>query len=275
MSLGHGIGLRKDHFTELLESGLGEGVDWFEIISENFFPPGGRPWAILDEVRKEVPIVMHGVSMGIGDPGPVPEPYMAELIALMERVEPAIVSDHLCWCGYGGETSHDLLPLPYTEEALAHVSRKVEQVQDRLGRRFVLENPSSYLTFCASTIPEHEFMSALVDRTGCGLLLDVNNVYVSSKNHGFDPIEYIRAMPKGAVEQIHLAGHTDHGWFLLDSHIGPVPDPVWDLYGEAVRHLGAVPTLVEWDDEIPPYAEVAAEAACARALEARVLKGGG
>ncbi|MBI2375064.1 MAG: DUF692 domain-containing protein [Deltaproteobacteria bacterium] len=269
-SLGHGIGLRRDHYAHLLQLGP-SGVDWFEVISENFFEPGGRPWAALERVRRDLPVVLHGVSMGIGNAGHVPETYLEKLSALIDRVEPPLVSDHLCWTSDAGINSHDLLPLPYTEETLERVAENVAHVQDRLGRRILLENPSSYVTFAASTIPEWELLMAIVKRTGCGLLLDVNNVYVSGKNHGFDPETYIRAIDPACVEQVHLAGHTDHGWFLLDSHIGPVPPPVWSLYRFAVQHLGPVPTLIEWDEAIPTYAEVVAESERARSIEREIL----
>ncbi len=268
--LGHGIGLRRDHYTHLLQHGPSR-VDWFEVISENFFEPGGRPWAALERVRRDVPIVLHGVSMGIGNAERVPESYLSRLQTLISRIEPPLVSDHLCWTSHRGVNSHDLLPLPYTEEALDRVSDHVSDVQDRLGRRILLENPSSYVAFGASTIPEWELLMAIVKRTGCGLLLDVNNVFVSSRNHGFDPITYIQAIDPRCVEQIHLAGHTDHGWFLLDSHIGPVPPQVWSLYRFAVQRFGHVPTLVEWDEAIPEFEVVVAESERARTIEAEVL----
>jgi uncharacterized protein len=263
---GHGIGLRRQHFGHLLENPV-EGVDWFEIITENFFEPGGRPWAVLEKVRSQVPVVLHGVSLAIGNTAPIPEDYYHALETLIRRAEPAWISDHLCWGGHGGHNSHDLLPLPYTEECLRHVISRVQHVQDRLGRQILLENPSSYLTFNASTLTEWEFLKHVAEEADCGILLDVNNVFVSARNHGFDAHEYIAAIPGDRVGQIHLAGHTDHGKFVLDSHIGPIPDPVWELYAYALQRMGPKPTLVEWDDEVPHLDIVAAESARARRLE--------
>ncbi|MEW6776866.1 MAG: DUF692 domain-containing protein [Bdellovibrionota bacterium] len=271
IQLGHGIGLRNVHFGHLLEKGP-SGVSWFEVISENFFEPGGRPWAVLDKVRAEVPIICHGVSLGIGNTAPLSEPYLKSLQALYERIEPAWVSDHLCWGGRQGHYGHDLWPLPYTEEALSHVVRKVDQLQERLGRQFMLENVSSYVTFCESTMPEWEFLSEIARRTDCGILLDVNNVYVSSKNHSFDAKKYIDAIPPEQVGQIHLAGHTDKGTHLLDTHVGPVPGPVWDLYLYTVERMGQVPALIEWDEDIPDYGTVVAESRKAAQLEREALR---
>ncbi|HUS65582.1 MAG TPA: DUF692 domain-containing protein [Kofleriaceae bacterium] len=273
-NLGHGIGLRVAHFAELLEHGLdrGAGVDWFEIISENFFEPGGRPWAVLEKVRRDVPVVMHGVSMGIGSVDPVPDDYLAQLAATARRAEPAWISDHLCWGGFGGHYAHDLLPLPYTEEALAHVTAQVLRVQDRLARPIMLENVSSYVELAASQMTEWEFIAELARRTDCGILLDVNNVYVSARNHGFDPHAYIAGIPPERVGQLHLAGHTDHGDYIVDTHVGPVPDPVWTLYQDVVRHVGPVATLIEWDEGTPDLGTVAREARRAAALEAEARR---
>ena len=268
--VGHGVGLRRTHFAHVLERGPHD-VDWMEVISENFFAPGGRPWAVLERVRREVPVVLHGVSMALGNAGGVPQAYLSQLAALVERVEPVCVSDHLCWGGYGGHYAHDLLPLPYTEEALGHVVEQVTRVQERLRRRIMVENVSSYVRFAASQIPEQEFLVAVAERADCGILLDVNNVFVSARNHGFDAEAYIDAIPTARIGQLHLAGHTDHGTFLLDSHVGPVPSPVWDLYRHTVRRHGPVASLVEWDDEIPAYEAVVAERAMAAQIEAEVL----
>ncbi len=269
-SIGHGIGLRTAHYARLLEEGTGE-IDWFEIVSENFFEPGGRPWAVLERVRRDAPVVAHGVSLGIGDTDPLDAKYLASLRALFARIEPAWVSDHLCWGALGGARTHDLLPLPHTEEALVHVAARVAEVQERLGRRIVLENVSSYVTFRASTMPEWEFVSEVARRADCGILLDVNNVYVNAKNHGFDAKRYIDEIAHERVAQIHLAGHSDRGSYLFDTHVGPVPDAVWELYRRAVRCCGAVPTLVEWDDDVPALDLVAAEACRARAIEREEL----
>ena len=264
--LGHGIGLRLAHFEHILEHGV-SGVDWFEVISENFFEPGGRPWAVLDKVRAAVPVVLHGVSMGIGSPEPVPDSYLDSLAAVIDRTEPAWVSDHLCWGGVGGRYSHDLLPLPYTEEALDHVARQIDRVQERIGRAILMENVSSYVAFAASAMSEWEFIAELARRTDCGILLDVNNVFVSARNHGFSAEDYVDAIPAERIGQVHLAGHTDRGDYLFDSHVGPVPQPVWELYARVVRRVGRVASLVEWDEGTPAYEIVAAEAHKAAALE--------
>jgi uncharacterized protein (UPF0276 family) len=272
-NIGHGIGLRTAHYTRLLD-GPATGVDWFEVISENFFEPGGRPWAVLERVRSQVPVVAHGVSLGIGDADALDPRYISALRALVERLEPAWVSDHLCWGSLDGHRAHDLLPLPYTEEALVHVVARVVEVQDLLRRRIVLENVSSYLAYRASTIPEWEFLREVARRADCGILLDVNNVYVSARNLGFDAARYIDEIPADRVAQVHLAGHTDHGSYLFDTHVGPVPAPVWELYRRAVRRFGAVSTLVEWDERVPTFDMVAAEAARARRIEAEELVDG-
>ena len=270
--LGHGIGLRSKHFGHLLEHGV-SGVDWFEIISENFFEPGGRPWAALDKVRAQVPVVMHGVSLGIGNSDPISDKYMEQLTTLAARVEPAWISDHLCWGANGGHYSHDLLPLPYTEEALAHTIERVNAVQDRLKRPLMLENVSSYVSFRSSTMTEWEFVNEVARRTDSGILLDVNNIYVSSKNHGFSAETYLDAIDVERVGQIHLAGHTVYETHILDSHIGPVPSPVWDLYRRAVKRFGRVPTLIEWDEGIPDYETLVDESRRAVELEKEALRG--
>jgi len=267
---GHGIGLRRHHFAEILEHGP-VGVPWMELISENFFEPGGRPWAVLERVRREVPVVLHGVAMGLGNVDGVRADYLDRLAALVERVEPAVVSDHLCWGAHGDHVAHDLLPLPYTEEAARHVAEQIARAQDRLRRQILIENVSSYVQFRASELSEVEFLGLVLERADAGLLLDVNNVYVSARNHGFSAEAYLDAIPAARVGQIHLAGHTDKGSFLLDTHVGPVPDPVWALYRRAVERFGPVPTLVEWDEAVPDYATVRAEAERAAAIEAEVL----
>jgi uncharacterized protein (UPF0276 family) len=266
--LGHGIGLRPKHYPQVLQ---GVRADWFEAISENFMIRGGRPLAVLDRVRADTPVVLHGVSLCVGSTDPLNAEYLGELRALIARIEPAWVSDHLCWGSHGGRYAHDLLPLPYTEEALAHVVDRVRRVQDRLGRRILLENVSSYVTFTHSTMPEWTFLAAVAQGADCGILLDVNNVFVSAVNHGFAAGDYLAGLPADRIGQIHLAGHSDHGTHLLDTHDAPVRDDVWDLYRDAVRRFGPVSTLVEWDDRIPPIAEVLAEAERARATEAETL----
>ena len=226
--LGCGVGLRTQHF-EVITSEWPKSIDWFEGISENFMDSGGRPLYILEEVRKHYPIALHGVSLSIGSTDPLNQEYLKKLKALVDRIDPAIVSDHLCWTGVDGEVLHDLLPLPYTEEALEHVANRVNQVQDSIGRRMLIENVSTYITYKHSTMPEWEFLTAITKKTGCGLLLDINNIYVNAFNHGFDPKDFIDAVPAEAVGQFHLAGHTDMGKFLFDTHSKPVIGPVWDL----------------------------------------------
>jgi uncharacterized protein (UPF0276 family) len=270
-NLGHGIGLRTTHFPHYLAQGA-QGIDWVEIISENFFEPGGRPWSVLEKVRAEVPVVAHGVSLGIGSVDPLSEDYLKSLQRLVERIQPAWVSDHLCWGGYAGKYAHDLLPLPYTEEALAHIVERIERVQDRLGRQILLENVSSYVAYAESAMPEWEFLTELTRRADCGILLDVNNVYVSAFNHGFPAERYIDAIPADRIGQVHLAGHTDRGTYLFDSHIGPVPDPVWTLFRRLTERIGAVPTLVEWDEDIPPYEVVVADSQRAAEMTREVLR---
>ena len=263
-ALGYGVGLRPPHYGHVL--GTRPAVDWFEVISENFMVAGGRPLDVLQQVRADYPIVLHGVSLSIGSVDPVRTDYLARLRALAERIEPAWISDHVCWTGVGGHNLHDLLPLPYTEEALAHVVERVRRVQDALGRRIALENVSSYLSFCDSALSEWEFLAALAERADCAILLDVNNVFVSAFNHGFDARRYLDGVPVERVVQFHLAGHSDHGAYLLDTHDHPVRDEVWQLYATAVRRFGAVSTLVEWDDEIPAFERLHAEARRAAAV---------
>ncbi len=267
--LGHGVGLRTQHYATVLDEH--PRVDWFEVISENFMVAGGNPRRVLRQVRERYPVVLHGVSLSIGSVDPLDPRYLDELAALAAETEPAWVSDHLCWSSVGGNFSHDLLPLPYTEEALAHVAARVQQVQDKLKRQILIENVSSYVTFTQSTLTEWQFLAELCQRADCGLLLDVNNVFVSAFNHGFDANEFIDGIPVGRVAQIHLAGHSDYGTHLLDTHDHSVCDGVWTLYRRAVERFGRVSTLVEWDDQIPPFDEVLAESKKAAAIEREVL----
>lgn len=262
-NLGLGVGLRTTHFPHILAQQ--PAVDWFEIISENFMDSGGRPRHVLNQIAERYPVVMHGVSLSVGSTDPLNFDYLGRLRKLAREVNARWVSDHLCWTGVAGRNTHDLLPLPLNEETLRHVVARVRTVQDFLERPLVLENPSSYVGFAASTMPEWEFLARLADETGCGLLLDVNNVYVSSVNHDFDPEEYIRGIPGDRVVQFHLAGHTHCGTHIVDTHDGPVVDPVWDLYRLAHRHTGGAATLLEWDAKIPPFPEVHAEVLKARA----------
>ena len=270
--LGHGIGLRPPHYPQVLDGSIR--ADWFEVISENLMSRGGRPLAVLERARTLAPVVLHGVSLSLGGVDELRADYLADLERLIDRYQPAWVSDHLCWGTSAGRWAHDLLPLPYTEEALAHVAARVRRVQDRLGRRILVENVSSYVTYAHSTMPEWTFLAALAEQADCGILLDVNNVYVSAVNHGFDPRAYLAGIPASRVGQIHLAGHSNHGTHLLDTHDHPVPPPVWELYREAVRGIGPVSTLVEWDEDIPPLPDLLAEAERARAAEAEVLGAG-
>jgi uncharacterized protein (UPF0276 family) len=269
LDLGHGIGLRTKHFARFLEER--PPVDWVEVVTENFMADGGRPIAVLEKVRRDMPVVLHGVSLSIGSVDPLSEPYLADLEKLVARIQPAMITDHLCWGTHRGHYVHDLLPLPYTEESLAHVAGRVAAVQERLGRAMLLENPSSYVAYRDSTMTEWEFLSELCRRVGCGILLDVNNVYVSARNFGFDPIAYLDGVDPDHVGQFHLAGHTDKGRYLLDTHDGAVPPAVWELYREALRRFGRVPSLVEWDDRIPPLEDVVAESRRAAIIEAEAL----
>jgi uncharacterized protein len=268
--LGHGVGLRTTHFPRVLDGTAR--VDWFEAISENFMIDGGRPLAVLERARASCPVVLHGVSLSLGSTDPLNERYLQALRELVDRVAPAWVSDHLCWGSVGGRYAHDLLPLPYTEEALHHIVARLKTVQDRLGRQILIENVSSYLTFAHSAMPEWEFLAAVSEQADCGILLDVNNVYVSAVNHGFDAERYIRSMPADRVGQIHLAGHSDKGTHLLDTHDGHVVPAVWDLYRLAVQRCGPVSTLIEWDDRIPEWGVLCAEPERARAVEAQMLE---
>jgi uncharacterized protein (UPF0276 family) len=270
--LGVGIGLRPRHFARVLEcrEPARLGVDFFEAISENYMLPGGRPLRVLAQVRERYPVLLHGVSLNIGSADPLDADYLAELCALAHRYQPAWLSDHLCWTGVRGRNLHDLLPLPYTEDVLAHVCERVRRVQDRLGRRIALENPSSYFAWQADAIPEAEFLAELAQRADCGILLDVNNVFVSAHNHGFDAEGYLARIPRERVFQIHLAGHSRERSLLIDTHDHPVCDEVWNLYEKAVRRLGPVSTLIEWDEQIPSLEVLTGEAARAREILTRV-----
>jgi uncharacterized protein (UPF0276 family) len=256
-NLGLGVGLRTVHFQHILREQ--PAVDWFEIISENFIDSGGRPRYVLEQIAERYPVVMHGVSLSIGSTDPLNFEYLARLKRLAKEVGARWVSDHLCWTGVAGYNTHDLLPVPLDEETLTHVVRRVRIVQDILERPLVLENPSSYLTFAHQSMSEWEFLTRLSDETDCGLLLDVNNVYVSSVNHDFDPVEYVRNVPHERVVQFHLAGHTNCRTHLIDTHDGHVIDPVWELYRLAHQLTGGAATLLEWDARIPEFPVVHAE----------------
>ena len=267
---GFGLGLRTPHYSDFLESP--QRVDWLEILSDNYLVPGGKPLVMLDAIRADYPVVMHGVALSIGAADGPDRSYLAALAALARRVEPLWISDHLCWTGVHGRVLHDLYPLPYTDASIDVVVRNVHIAQEVLKRPLVLENVSSYVSFEASEMTEWEFITEVCQRTGCRLLLDVNNIHVSSVNHGFDARAFLRGVPADRVQQIHLAGHTDHGDHLIDTHDHPVADPVWALYAEALARLGPVATMIERDDRIPPLAELVCELDRAREIAADALE---
>ncbi|MBI1369727.1 MAG: DUF692 family protein [Planctomycetes bacterium] len=272
-NLGLGVGLRTVHFGHILEHR--PAVDWFEIISENFIDSGGRPRHVLDQIAAHYPIVMHGVSMSIGSTDPLNIPYLRKLKKLAGEINARWISDHLCWTGVAGVNSHDLLPLPMNEASLRHVIERIRIVQDVLERPLVLENPSSYVTFTDSTMDEWEFVTRMAAEADCGLLLDVNNVYVSSFNHDMDPHTFIRSLPHERIVQFHLAGHSNYITHLIDTHDDHVIDPVWELYALAHELTGGVSTLLEWDAKIPPFDEMHAEVLKARRYMAAHLVGAG
>ncbi|MGD9920999.1 MAG: DUF692 domain-containing protein [Pseudorhodoplanes sp.] len=269
--LGFGLGLRAQHYSEILDGD--PAIDWFEVISENYMVPGGKPLHMLDRIRARYPVVMHGVSMSIASTAPIDRGYLKALRQLADRVEPRWISDHLCWTGVHGRNLHDLLPIPYTREALDHVIARVQAVQDALGRALVLENVSTYVQFACSEMTEWEFLSELTRRSGCWLLFDVNNVYVSAFNHGYDPHRFIEGIPKDRVVQFHIAGHSHMETHIIDTHDHPVCPEVWALYEAAVRRFGPVSTMIERDDNIPPLAELVEEINTARDIAARALHG--
>jgi uncharacterized protein (UPF0276 family) len=263
-----GVGLRAPHVKRVLAEH--PRIGWFEVHSENYFADGGTALAALDRIRADYPLSLHGVGMSLGSTDPLDAAHLAKLRRLIDRCDPFLVSEHLCWSGAGGRHLNDLLPLPYTDEALDHVCRRVVEVQEQLGRAIAIENVSSYLGFAAATIPEWEFVAAVARQTGCKLLIDVNNVYVNATNHGFDPDHYLAVMPADAIAEIHLAGFDASGPCLIDTHGAPVAPAVWELYGRAVARYGPRPTLIEWDVDIPPLETLLAEAATAQSmLEAR------
>lgn len=268
--LGYGLGLRVEHYETLLAQPAG--IEWLEIVSENYMVHGGLPLVWLERFRERFPLVMHGVSMSIGSTDPLDDDYLARLAALARRIEPAWVSDHLCWTGVQGVNLHDLMPLPYTEEALDHVVTRVKQVQDRLKRRILLENVSSYVSFADSQLTEWEFLAAVAERADCLILLDINNVHVSAMNHGFSARDYLHGIPVSRVQQFHLAGYEQGERLIIDTHDAPVSNAVWDLYIEAVRRFGRVSTMIERDDHFPPLSELIAELEHARSLAKPLLR---
>lgn len=275
--LGVGIGARAKHYSALFGETNGGAadsrLDWLEVISENFMVAGGRPLQNLERLVEKYRLVPHGVSMSIGATSDLDLSYLGRLKAVVQKMKPPWCSDHLCWTGAGGVEIHDLLPLPHTREAIDHVAERIRRVQDFLEVPFAIENVSSYLTYKESVMPEWEFVAAIAEKADCGILFDCNNIYVSGTNHGFDPNAYVDAMPKDRVVQMHLAGHTDKGAYLLDTHSDHVADPVWDLYRRATERFGAVATLIEWDEDIPEFDVVADEALKARTIRNETLKG--
>lgn len=261
--LGFGIGLRTVHFPHILAEW--PEMDWFEILSENFMDTGGRPAYVLDRVAERYPVVMHGVSMSVGSTDPVNFEYLKKLKALAKRTKARWISDHLCWTGVSGKNTHDLLPMPYTDESLRHVAARVKTIMDYLEQPVFLENPSSYLEFTNSTWTECEFLAQVAELSGCGILLDVNNVYVSAFNHGFDAGDYVDRIPADRIAQIHLAGHTNKGTHILDTHSDHVVDEVWQLYRRVCQRAGGISTLIEWDEAVPSFDTVRAEAWKAKA----------
>ncbi len=263
--LGFGLGLRAEHYADILER-KPDNVDWFEILSENYMIDGGKPLYYLDAIRRDYPMVMHGVSLSLGSTDELDYDYLDRLKALIERVEPHWFSDHLCWTGVDHKNMHDLLPLPYTEESINHVADRISRVQDYVGRQMLIENLSSYITYCEDAMPEWEFLSAIAERADCFLLLDVNNIYVSSHNHRYDPLAYVEGVDPARVWQHHLAGHSNEGNLIIDTHDQDVIDPVWALYEEVARRLGPVSTMIERDGNIPELDAVLAELDHARRI---------
>lgn len=267
--LGFGLGLRTEHYDYVLEHK--PDVDWFEIISENYMVPGGKPLYYLDEIRKDYPMVMHGVSLSIGSTDPLNRDYLQQLKTLIHRVQPQWISDHLCWTGVDQTNSHDLLPLPYQEQSIRHLVDRIQQVQDFLGQQILLENLSSYVTFKQSEMSEWEFLSEIAARADCFILLDLNNIFVSAHNHQFDPQDYLQAIDPQRVMQFHLAGHSYHEDMIVDTHDHDVCDPVWQLYAQALKRFGAVSTMIERDDAIPPFPELRKELSIAESIAAEYL----
>jgi uncharacterized protein (UPF0276 family) len=267
--LGFGLGLRTDHYQYILDNK--PAVDWFEILSENYMVPGGKPLANLDLIRADYPMVMHGVSLSIGSTDPLDKKYLNNLKLLAQRVEPKWISDHLCWTRVDGVNSHDLLPLPYNEETINHIAERITQVQDFLGRQILIENLSSYVTYNNSEMSEWEFLNEIARRSDSLVLLDINNIFVSAHNHHFDPVDYIQGIDIDRVMQFHLAGHSYSGEMIIDTHDHDVCDPVWALYAKALKHFGAVSTMIERDDNIPAFTALREELAVAEKIATETL----
>lgn len=277
--LGFGLGLRKEHYQTIIDTFSSTNannqlnIDWFEVLTENYLVPGGKPLHFLDQIAERYPMVMHGVSMNIGNTEPLDRDYLNQVKALKDRIEARWLSDHLCWTGTHGTNAHDLLPLPYTEEAIEHVVKRIEQVQDFLGCRMLIENVSSYVSYQQSEMTEWEFLSEIAKRADCLLLLDINNIYVSAVNHEFDPLDYLLSVPPQYVQQFHLAGHSDYGDYIIDTHDMPVCAAVWKLYARAVEQFGEVTFMIERDANIPELSELLAELELARNISSQVKLG--
>jgi len=267
--LGFGLGLRTEHYQYVIDEK--PNVDWFEILSENYMVPGGKPLHNLDVIRADYEMVMHGVSMSIGSTDPINKNYLKALKQLIDRVQPHWISDHLCWTSVNGSNSHDLLPLPYNEETINHTVERIKQVQDFLGRQILMENLSSYVTYNESEMTEWAFFNEIAKRADCHVLLDINNIFVSAHNHHFDPIDYIKGMDSERIMQFHLAGHSYSGDMIIDTHDHDVCDPVWALYEEALKHYGAVSTMIERDDNIPEFVELRDELSIAEKIAKKTL----
>ncbi len=255
---GAGLGLRSSHYQEIFDTK--PDVPWFELLSDNYMSDGGLPIIRAEKIREDYPVTLHGVGMSLGSTDPLNTDYLSKLKALTDRIEPTYVSDHIAWVSVGGKYTHDLLPLPYTEETLHHISDRISQVQEFLGRKILVENPSSYMTFDSTDMTEAEFIKGITQRTDCDLLLDINNIYVSAVNHDFDPYEYLKGIPSDRVKEIHLAGYEKMDNYLFDTHGYQVHPPVWDLYRAALKQFGAIPTLIEWDTDVPSFTTLRQEA---------------
>lgn len=268
--LGFGLGLRKEHFHDIIETR--PKVDWFEILTENYLVPGGKPLYYLDQIHQDYPMVMHGVSLSIGNSDELDFNYLKQVKQLASRIDAQWISDHLCWTGMGGSNAHDLLPLPYTQESVKHVVNRIKQVQDYLQQPILMENVSSYISYQQSEMTEWEFLSNVAEQADCLILLDINNIFVTAVNHKLDARTYIDAIPKNRVQQFHLAGHTDFGDYIIDTHDHDIRTEVWDLYQYAVNRFGSVTTMIERDDHIPPLSELVAELDTARTIAAKQLE---
>lgn len=269
LNLGFGLGLRPEHYEAILSEK--PAIDWFEILTENYLVPGGKTHYYLEKIRDSYPLAMHGVSMSIGSCDPLDWKYLRQVKTLAERIHPKWISDHLCWTGLDNKNMHDLLPLPYTEEAIQYVVNRIEQVQDFFGQRILIENVSSYVTYKQSALTEWEFLKEISEQADCLILLDINNVYVSSVNHEFNPLDYLTAIPSERVYQVHLAGHANMGAYIIDSHDHDIVDPVWELYETTLRHIGLISTMIERDDDIPPLSTLLAELDYARKINEKAL----